>query len=79
LPLLGVVRSWCTHAAPVRRRAGEHEEQQDRGKGRDERRRARTRDCTTQVHYILHTDPKGTVAKVFQAAGVALPLMIRPS
>ena len=29
--------------------------------------------------YILRTDPKGTVAKVFQAAGVALPPVIRPS
>ena len=29
--------------------------------------------------YILRTDPKGTVGKVFQAAGVALPPVIRPS
>jgi len=29
--------------------------------------------------YVLRTDPKGTVSKVFQAAGVALPPVIRPS
>jgi hypothetical protein len=29
--------------------------------------------------YVLRTDPKGTVGKVFQAAGVALPPVIRPS
>jgi hypothetical protein len=28
--------------------------------------------------YVLRTDPKSTVAKVFQAAGVALPPVIRP-
>jgi hypothetical protein len=29
--------------------------------------------------YVLRTEPKGTVGKVFQAAGVALPPVIRPS
>jgi hypothetical protein len=30
-----------------------------------------------QKGYVLRTDPKGTVGKVFQAAGVALPPVIR--